>query len=106
MMIFPFVSRKRYEELVQKLEIVLCHATGGKLSKHTWSINTMLTEIDNHIQDCCDACLEEYEDSKHGEGERMTNLEKFQSMTAEEFAEMFRLKSLCEYIRDENFVFL
>ena len=35
----------------------------------------------------------------------MTNLERYQSMSTEEFAEMFRLKSLCEYIRDENFVF-
>lgn len=64
MMIFPFVSRKRYEELVQKLELVLCYATGGKLSKHTWSINTMLTEIDDHIQDCCDAHLEAYADKE------------------------------------------
>ncbi len=67
MMIFPFVRRKKYKELAHKLEVVLWHATGGKLSKHTYSLKTMLTEINDHIQDCCEAYLEEYEDSKHEE---------------------------------------
>lgn len=82
-MIFPFVRREKYEELVRKLEIVLCYATGGKLSKHTWSINTMLTEIDSHIQDCCDACLEEYEDNLQQEQSITVNEGVFEFLKAE-----------------------
>jgi hypothetical protein len=37
----PFVSKKKYNEAVYKLECLLCHATGGLLSKHTYDLNTM-----------------------------------------------------------------
>ena len=36
----PFVSRKKYDEVVYKLECLLCHAT-GMLSKHTYDLDTM-----------------------------------------------------------------
>lgn len=55
----PFVSRKSYDEVVYKLECLLCHATGGKLSYHTYPIRTMESEVDNYIQDCCDNAVEE-----------------------------------------------
>ena len=52
----PFVRRKKYDELVYKLECLLCHATGGKLSKHTYSLNTMTSEVTDYLNSRCDEC--------------------------------------------------
>ena len=52
----PFVRRKKYDELVYKLECLLCHATGGKLSKHTYSLNTMTSEVTDYLNSSCDEC--------------------------------------------------
>lgn len=55
----PFVSRKKYNELVYKLECLLCHATGGLYSKAGYSIDDMCRMVDEHI----DRCIEESEDT-------------------------------------------
>ncbi len=55
----PFVKRKAYEEVVYKLECLLCHATGGKLSYHTYPLRTMQINVDDYIQQCCDEAVEE-----------------------------------------------
>lgn len=52
----PFVSRKKYDALVYKLECLLCHATGGKLSKHTYSLDTMTSEVTDYLNSSCDDC--------------------------------------------------
>lgn len=49
----PFVSRKRYDEIVYKLESLLCHATGGDATKSTYTLETMMSEVDRYIEDCC-----------------------------------------------------
>lgn len=51
---FPFVRRKKYDEVVYKLEALLCHATGGKLSKHTYTLRTMESVVTDYVQECCD----------------------------------------------------
>jgi hypothetical protein len=51
---FPFVRRKKYDEVVYKLETLLCHATGGKLSKHTYTLQTMESVVTDYVQECCD----------------------------------------------------
>lgn len=48
----PFVSRKKYDELVYKLECLLCHATGGRYSKAGYSLADMCRMVDEHIDRC------------------------------------------------------
>ena len=48
----PFVSRKKYDEVVYKLERLLCHATGGKYSKAGYSLNDMCRMVSNYIEQC------------------------------------------------------
>ena len=55
----PFVRRKDYDEVVYKLECLLCHATGGKLSYHTYPLRTMEVNVDDYIQECCDEAVKE-----------------------------------------------
>ncbi len=55
----PFVKRKDYEEVVYKLECLLCYATGGKLSKHNYPIKIMEQYVDEYIDDCCDEAIKE-----------------------------------------------
>lgn len=50
---FPFISRKKYENTVYKLNSVLCYATGGKYSKGTeYCVNSMYDMIDEYIDNC------------------------------------------------------
>lgn len=63
----PFVSRKKYDDVVYKLECLLCNATGGKLSKHTYTWQTMVSAVMDYIQDCCN----EYVKEANGEVERL-----------------------------------
>ena len=45
------VPRAKYEELIYKLECLLIHATGGKLSKHTYDLRTMESVVTDYIND-------------------------------------------------------
>ena len=42
------------EELAYKLGCLLCHATGGKLSKHTYPLGTMESYVNYNIQEYCE----------------------------------------------------
>lgn len=53
---FPFVKRKDYEKVVYKLECLLDHATGGRLSYHTYPLSTMLSAVTNYMQESCADC--------------------------------------------------
>ena len=62
----PFVRRKKYdkllneyEEVVYKLECLLCHATGNKLSKHTYTLGTMEDAVTDHIEDLCNEAAQD-----------------------------------------------
>ena len=50
---------KDCEELIYKIEYILCHATGNKFSKYTYAIQDMLSFVDDYIQDCCDEAVED-----------------------------------------------
>lgn len=54
---FPFVSRKKHEEVLYKLECLLCHATGGKLSKHTYPLDVMEMAVTDYIEECCEEAV-------------------------------------------------
>ena len=47
---FPLVSRKKYNEVVYKLECLLCHSTGSKLSKHSDPLITMENAVTDYVQ--------------------------------------------------------
>lgn len=51
---FPIVSRKKYEGIVYKLECLLSHATGGRYSKSSYSINDMERMVDDYTQELID----------------------------------------------------
>lgn len=55
------VPRDEYEALIYKLECLLCHATGGKLSKHTYDLRTMETVVNDYINESCDEGFEALE---------------------------------------------
>ena len=46
--------KSEVDELIYKLECLLCHATGGKLSKHTYDLRTMETVVTDYIQESYD----------------------------------------------------
>lgn len=65
----PFVSRKKYdklisdyEEAIYKLECLLCHATGNKFSKHTYSLSEMEMAVDDYIDDLCNEAVRDAKD--------------------------------------------
>ena len=48
-------SRKaEVENLIYKLECLLCHATGSKLSKHTYDLKTMETAVTDYVNESYD----------------------------------------------------
>ena len=47
-------ASKEVEQLIYKLECLLCHATGGLLSKHTYDLQTMESVVTDYIEKSCD----------------------------------------------------
>lgn len=69
----PFVRRKKYdklmddyEEAIYKFECLLCHATGNRLSKHTYSLSVMARAVCDHIEDVCNEAVQDVKEVKHG----------------------------------------
>ena len=58
---------KNYEELIYKTECLLCHATGNKFSKYTYTTQEMISFVDDYIQDCCDEAVEEAKEAVKSE---------------------------------------
>ena len=59
--------KKNYEELIYKTECLLCHATGNKFSKYTYTTQEMISFVDDYIQDCCDEAVEEAKEAVKSE---------------------------------------
>lgn len=55
----PFVSRKDYEEVVYKLECLLCHATGGRYSKAGYRLEDMYVMVDEFVNEMIDDAIKE-----------------------------------------------
>lgn len=47
------------EKLQYKLECLLCHSTGSKLSKSTYSLRTMEMYVNDYIEECCEEAQDE-----------------------------------------------
>lgn len=72
------VPRAEVDELICKLECLLCHATGGRLSKHTYDFRTMETVVTD--------CINETYNDGFGEGYKECAMEIF-----EEIEELFKI---------------
>ena len=48
-----------YDAIVNKLECLLCHATGGKYSKAGYSWETMERMVTDYIEECCEEAVAE-----------------------------------------------
>ncbi len=57
----PFVSRKKYDEVVYKLECLLCQVTGSKLSKAGYDLRVMESWANAYLVECIDEALTEAE---------------------------------------------
>lgn len=75
---------KDCEDVIYKLEYLLCHATGNKFSKHTYPIGDMVSYVNDYIQDCCNEAVEEAKEAVKSEAikefaerlkEKLNNLE-------------------------------
>lgn len=80
--------QKNCEELIYKIEYLLCHATGNKFSKYTYTIQEMLSFVDDYIQDCCDEAIEETKANVKSEA-----IKEF----AERLKDEMRLEDDCRY---------
>lgn len=47
-------TRAELKETQEKLEALLCEATGGKLSKHSYTAEVMTTQAHEHLLKCCE----------------------------------------------------
>lgn len=57
--------RAEVEELIYRLECLLCHATGGRLSKHTYDLLTMETAVTDYLDESyCEGKEEGYKNAK------------------------------------------
>ena len=79
---------KNYEELIYKTECLLCHATGNKFSKYTYTTQEMISFVDDYIQDCCDEVIEETKATAKSEA-----IKEF----AERLKDEMRLEDDCQY---------
>ncbi len=53
------VDLSEYEAIVYKLECLLCHATGGRFSKASYSFKDMECMVTDYIEECCQAAIDE-----------------------------------------------
>ena len=53
------VEVTEFNEILYKLECLLCHATGGKYSKAGYSLEDMERMVTDYIEECCDEAVEE-----------------------------------------------
>lgn len=44
------------DDLEERLSELLCYATGSRLSNPYYTLGTMETAVDDHLQSCCDEC--------------------------------------------------
>ena len=61
---------KDCEDVIYKLEYLLCNATGNKFSKYTYPIGDMVSYVNDYIQDCCNEAVEEAKEAIKSEAIR------------------------------------
>ena len=83
--------KAKNEELIYKLECLLCHATGGLLSKHTYDLRTMESAVTDYVEKCCDSGNADLQDAlncqveinAHLSGEYLSLMKESESQKAE-----------------------
>jgi hypothetical protein len=53
------VEVAEYNAVIEKLENLLCHATGGKYSKAGYSLEDMERMVTDYIEECCQEAVED-----------------------------------------------
>lgn len=66
------VPKSEVDKIICKLECLLCHATGGRLSKHTYDLGTMETVVTD--------CINETYNDGFGEGYKECAREIFEAI--------------------------
>lgn len=51
------LTPKKYDEVLYKLECLLCHATGYQYSKAGYRLEDMCQMVDDYITECCDEAI-------------------------------------------------
>ena len=89
------VPRAEVENLIYKLECLLCHVTGGRLSKHTYDLRTMETVATD--------CINETYNDGYGEGYKEAAWEIFAEIENKFFGQIDEDSGegiLCIYAQD------
>lgn len=102
----PADAASEVEELIYKLECLLCHATGGKLSKHTYDLRTMESAVTDYVEKCCDeahadlqdALKTQVETNAHLSGEYLSLMKVYECQKAE----IERLSAKCWELKQES----
>ncbi len=98
------VEVAEYDAMVNKLECLLCHATGGKYSKAGYSWEDMERMVTDYIEECCEEAvaeaLAERREGKMMDKEQivMPDFEGMYNRTADELA---KVKTENELLRKE-----
>lgn len=82
MISWPFVTRKVYDDVVYKLECLLCHATGNRYSKAGYCLSDMERMVDDYEDELIAEAIETYKQSEIREKEE--NLLRCYGYSAEE----------------------
>ena len=68
------VPKSEVENLIYKLECLLCHATGGKLSKHSYDLKTMETCVNDYINESYEEGYQEAQAKLYFDVERLERI--------------------------------
>lgn len=94
--------KENNEKLIYKLECLLCHATGGLLSKHTYELRVMESAVTDYVEKCCDSGNADLQDALNTQVETNARLSgEYLSLMKEsesQKAEIERLSKLNEEI--------
>ena len=62
---FCVVEREYLNDLEHRFGCILDHVTGGRMSKVNYTLETMYSEIDQHVEDMIGAAIIDERDSDH-----------------------------------------
>ena len=77
------VEMAEYDAIVEKLENLLCHATGGKYSKAGYSWEDMECMVTDYIEECCQEAIDEEVGHAYWIGRQLDNFRKYEVKCSE-----------------------
>ena len=63
-----FICHEYFDDMEDRMSVLLCHATGGRLSKTNYTSSTMISAVNEYQQSCCDECEFYLQSMEGGEG--------------------------------------